>query len=112
MCQDERDGAPTCVSVATCSGPSRRGLETPTWWESQARRPALTALGPSRLAVALGSPTTSAFPGHALRDPSTLPRSRRLGRHRVRPDTFEVTPLVENRPGDAGELVGERNRQY
>src|SRR5215472_4171493 len=24
----------------------------------------------------------------------------------------EVTPLVENRPGDAGELVGERDRHH
>ena len=37
--------------------------------------------------------TTSTFPGHALRAPSTVPRSSRLGRHRARPDTFEVTPL-------------------
>jgi len=35
--------------------------------------------------------------------PSTVPRSCRPGRHRVRPGTFEVASLVENRPGDAGE---------
>src|SRR5215470_4675485 len=56
--------------------------------------------------------TTSAFPGHALTAPSTVPRSSRLGRHRVRPGAFEVTSLVENRPCDAGELVGERDRQH
>src|SRR5258708_1601935 len=27
-------------------------------------------------------------------------------------DALEGAPLVENRPGDAGELVGERNRQH
>jgi len=31
---DERDGAPTYVRVAPCSGPSRRGLQTPTWWRA------------------------------------------------------------------------------
>src|SRR5215831_9760564 len=56
--------------------------------------------------------TTSASPGHALTVPSTVPRSSRPGRHRVRLGTFEVTSLVENRPGDAGELVGERDRQH
>src|SRR5215471_3082089 len=44
--------------------------------------------------------------------PSTVPRSCRPGRHRVCLGTFEVASLVENRPGDAGELVGERDRQH
>jgi hypothetical protein len=42
MCEDKCDGVPICVSVAPCSGPSRRGLETPKPEASQARRPALT----------------------------------------------------------------------
>jgi hypothetical protein len=29
MCQDGRDSVPTDLSVAPCSGPSRRGLATP-----------------------------------------------------------------------------------
>ncbi len=29
MCQDGRDSVPTGLSVAPCSGPSRRGLATP-----------------------------------------------------------------------------------
>jgi hypothetical protein len=28
MCEDKCDGVPICVSVAPCSGPSRRGLES------------------------------------------------------------------------------------
>src|SRR5271154_3747793 len=79
-------------------------------------RPALVpgrpAQGAARLAVALGSPLASAFPGHVLTAPSTVPRSRRLGRHRTCPHTFEFALLVENRPGDASKLVGERDRQH
>ena len=40
--EDNRAVVPTCVSVAPCSGPSRRGLQTPAPEPSQARRPALT----------------------------------------------------------------------
>ncbi len=29
MCQDGRDSVPTSLSVAPCSGPSRRGLAAP-----------------------------------------------------------------------------------
>ena len=39
----------------------------------------LRAQGPSRLAVALGSPRAPAFPGHALTAPSTVPRFKQLG---------------------------------
>src|SRR5262249_29166974 len=41
--------APTCLIVAPCSGPSRRGLQTPAQVAPLSRRPALTAL-------ALGAP--------------------------------------------------------
>ena len=85
---DGRSFVPACA----CSGASRAGAV------KAGRRAWLS--------------TTSAFAGHALTAPSTVPRSRRLGRHRVCLGTFEVTSLVENRPGDAGELVGERDRQY
>src|SRR6516225_1461003 len=60
---------------------------------------------PSRLACAL-------LPGHALTGPSTARGSSRLGRRLIGLDALESAPLVENRPGDAGELVGERNRQH
>src|SRR5215467_4947152 len=38
--------------------------------------------------------------------------SRWPGRRRISLDALEGASLVENRPGDAGELVGERNRQH
>src|SRR2546430_17243633 len=79
-------------------------------------RPALVpgrrAQGPSRPAGLLGSPLAPAFPGHALTTPSTVPRSSGSGRHLTCLDAFEVALLVENRPGDAGQLVGERDRQH
>jgi hypothetical protein len=68
--------------------------------------------GPSRLAVALGLASRSSVPGHALTGPSTALGSSRSGRHRISLDALEGAPLVENRPGDAGELVGKRNRQH
>ena len=68
--------------------------------------------GRQRLAVALGSALAPAFAGHALTGPSTVPRSHRPGRRRGCPRDFEVALLVENRPGDAGQLIGERDRQH
>jgi hypothetical protein len=68
--------------------------------------------GPSRLAVALALPLAPALPGHALTAPSTARGSSRSGCHRISLDALEGAPLVENRPGDAGELVGKRNRQH
>ena len=70
------------------------------------------AQGPSRLAVALVLPLAPALPGHALTGPSTARGSSRSGRCRIGLNALESAPLVENRPGDAGELVGERNRQH
>src|SRR5215470_12133432 len=67
---------------------------------------------PSRLAVTLALPLAPALPGHALPAPSTARGSRWPGRRRISLDALEGAPLVENRPGDAGELVGERNRQH
>ena len=69
------------------------------------------AQGPSRLAVAPVLPRAPALPGHALTGPSTARGSSRSGR-RIGLNALESAPLVENRPGDAGQLVGERNRQH
>jgi hypothetical protein len=68
--------------------------------------------GPSRLAVALALALAPALPGHALTGPSTARGSSWSGRHRISLDALEGAPLVENRPGDAGQLVGKRNRQH
>src|SRR6516162_843511 len=73
---------------------------------AQARR----AQGPSRLAVAITLRLPSAFPGHALTGLSTARRSSRSGR--IGLDALEGAAVVENRPGNAGELVGERDRQH
>src|SRR5262245_37118156 len=70
------------------------------------------AQGPSRLAVAMILPVATAFPGHALTVPSTARGSSRSGRHRIGLDALESAPLVENRPGDAGKLVGECNGEH
>jgi hypothetical protein len=68
---------------------------------------------PSRLAVARALPCASMRPGHALTGPRTARRSSRLGRHRIGGlDARKGAPLVENRPGDAGELVGQRNGEH
>src|SRR6266700_4235178 len=69
------------------------------------------APGSSGLAVALALPLAPALPGHALTGPSTargLSGSVRF----IGLDALEGAPFVKNRPGDAGELVGERNRQH
>jgi len=63
---------------------------------------------PSRLPRFLAS----AFAGHALTVPSTVPRLRRLGRRRSCPRDLEVALLVENRPGDTGELFGTRDGEH
>ena len=63
---------------------------------------------PSRLCLRLAA----TLPGHALMGPSTARGSSRLGRRLIGPDALEGTPVVENRPGDAGEFVGKRNRQH
>src|SRR5215471_14585911 len=70
------------------------------------------AQGPSRLAVALVLPHSPALPGQALTGPSTARTSGRSGRCRIGLDALESAPLVKNRPGAAGQLVGERNRQH
>src|SRR5712671_973258 len=49
---------------------------------------------------------------HALRGPSTARGLSGSARGFIGLDALEGAPLVKNRPGDAGELVGERNRQH
>src|SRR3974390_2072571 len=56
-------------------------------------------------------PLAPVFPGHALTGPSPARQSSSLGRCCIGLDALESASPVENRPGDAGELVGERNRQ-
>ena len=68
--------------------------------------------GPSRLAVAMTLRLAPVFPGHALTGLSTARGSSRSGRCCIGLDALEGTAVVENRPGDAGELVGERDRQH
>src|SRR6266540_3712429 len=70
------------------------------------------AQGPSRLAVAMALPLAPVFSGHALTVLSTARGSSRSGRCCIALDALEGTPVMENRPGDAGKFVGERNRQH
>jgi hypothetical protein len=59
-----------------------------------------------------GLASRSLRPGHALTGPRTARWSSWSGRHLICLDALEGAPLVEDRPGDAGELVCERNRQH
>ena len=68
--------------------------------------------GQSGLAVAQALPLASMLPGHAKTDPSTARGSHWTGRHRIGLVAREGAPLVENRPRDAGELVGQRNGEH
>src|SRR5215475_8013397 len=70
------------------------------------------AQGRSRLAVAQALPLASMLPGHALTAPSTARGLRCTGRHRIGLVAREGASLVENRPGDSGELVGQRNSEH
>src|SRR5258708_35404458 len=54
----------------------------------------------------------SSVPGQALTGPSTARGLSGSVRCFIGLDALEGAPLVKNRPGDAGELVGERNRQH
>jgi hypothetical protein len=63
---------------------------------------------PSRYPHGLALP----LPGRALTAPSTARGSSRSGRCLSRLDALEGSSFMEDRPGDAGELVGERDRQH
>src|SRR5215472_17190973 len=67
---------------------------------------------PSRLAVAPASPLAPALPGHALTGSSTARDLSWLGCRRICLDAFESASLVQNCPGNAGELVGESDREH
>src|SRR5205823_12102042 len=86
--QDGGDRVPTCLILAPCSGPSRRGLAAPEQDVRTARRPALTALARGASARAgrdegttashSGMPRWNAFT--ARRATSALPLTRRVPR--------------------------------
>ncbi len=54
----------------------------------------------------------AALPGRALTCPSTARGLSASVRGFIGADAREAAPLVKHRPGDAGELVGERDRQH
>src|SRR5580704_4651555 len=87
----------SCLAVVASSRPAR------------ADAPRARAVKAGRRAVLTAS---LPLPGCALTAPSTARGSGRSGRRLLRLDALEGTSLVENRPGDPGELVGERNRQH
>src|SRR5882724_262748 len=86
----------SCLAVVPSSRPAR------------ADAPRARAVKAGRRAV-LTSCSAAARP--RLDGPSTARGSGRSGR-RLRLDALEGASFVKNRPGDAGELVGERNRQH
>src|SRR6266702_3654516 len=70
------------------------------------------AQGRSRPAVALGLRLAPALPGCALTAPSTARGSSGSDVCIVAPRQLEGASLGQHRPGDAGKLVGERDRQH
>src|SRR5215471_18896384 len=82
------------------------------WRFSRSCRHAWSASRPAPVAVALALPRAPALAGHALTALSTERASSSSGRCRIGLHALESASLVEDRPGDAGELVGERNRQH
>src|SRR3984893_12430132 len=68
--------------------------------------------GRSRPAVALGLRLAPALPGCALTAPSTARGSSGSDDCIVGPRQLEGASFSQHRPGDAGKLVGERDRQH
>src|SRR5580704_1304644 len=66
----------------------------------------------SRPAVAHGLRRAPALPGRALTAPSTARGSSGSDACIVGPRQFEGASFRQDRPGDAGKLVGERDRQH
>src|SRR6202048_5296708 len=66
----------------------------------------------SRPAVALGLRRAPALPGCALTAPSTARGSSGSDACIVSPRQLESASFSPHRPGDAGKLVGERDRQH
>src|SRR5712671_2066558 len=78
-----------------------------------ARRTSIASrAGRSRPAVALGLQLAPALPGCALTAPSTARESSGSDACIVSPRQLEGAPFSQHRPGDAGKLVGERDRQH
>src|SRR5450631_1860403 len=76
------------------------------------RRRSRRAQGRSRPAVALGLRRAPALPGCALTAPSTARGSSGSDACIVGPRQLEGASFGQHRPGDAGKLVGEHNRQH
>src|ERR1700681_4068154 len=86
-----------------------KAVPSPRPAERRSRR----AQGRSRPAVALGLRQALALPGRALTAPSTARGSRGLDDVCiVGPRQLEGASFSQHRPGDAGKLVGERDRQH
>src|ERR1700681_4612387 len=77
-----------------------------------AERRSRRAQGRSRPAVALGLRLAPAVPGRALTAPSTARGSSGSDTCIVDPRQLEGASFGQHRPGDAGKLVGERDRQH
>src|SRR5260370_32054067 len=77
-----------------------------------AERRSRRAQGRSRPAVALGLRLAPALPGCALTAPSTARGSSGSDPRIVDPRQLEGASLSQHRPGDAGKLLGERDRQH
>ena len=76
------------------------------------RRRSRRAQGRSRPAVALGLRLAPALPGCALTAPSPARGSSGSDACIVGPRQLEGASFRQHRPGDAGKLVGERDRQH
>src|SRR5207247_6437626 len=87
----------SCLAVVPSSRPTR------------ADAPRARAVKAGRRAALTSCSTAARL---RLDGPCTARGSSRSGRPLLRLDALEGASLVENRPGDAGELVGERNRQH
>src|SRR5437879_12066249 len=77
-----------------------------------AERRSRRAQGRSRPAVALGLRLAPALPGCALTAPSTARGSSGSDACIVGPRQPEGASFSQHRPGDAGKLVGERDREH
>jgi hypothetical protein len=77
-----------------------------------AHRRSRRAQARSRPAVTLTSRLALPLPGRALTAPSTARGSSRSGDCIIGPAHLELASLGQHRPGDAGKLVGERDRQH
>jgi hypothetical protein len=86
MHQDKQDVAPSCLSVAQCSDPSRRGLATLEQEAKQTRRPALTAPCAWRASTCAGRDEGTGF-RHEQTSAHT-PRDRNNGWQRFTPSHY------------------------